>query len=143
MKVDGIPEIDPAIVEAVDQAMGQLNETQREIIRERFFEGLAIREIAVRREMDECQVIGIIYESKRVLKTLLADFVKTRWGIEPIGICRICSHKRREEIEDILLNIGKRDSWGTVSRRIEKKTGERIHPPQILKAHLKHMQRER
>ena len=96
--------IDHEIIEHVGNALKKLDPDLENIIRERFFAGLSVSEISKRNDLDEKEIIKLIYEGKRQLKMFLADFVKKRWGIEPSGICRICIHPEQEIINNILLN---------------------------------------
>jgi hypothetical protein len=130
---------DPELVEAVDRALLQLVPDLRRLIRERYFESLTVKEISERNHLPEAETIAGIYEAKRRLKMLLAEFVRKRWGIETKEVCRICIHPQKEKIEAILQNRKKTESWGSTCRRVKRLLGERIHPPQILKAHIKHM----
>lgn len=130
---------DPDIIEAVSEALKTLDPETERLIRERFFEGLSLNEIANRNNIDVREVVRSLYEGNRQLKILLSDFVKRKWGIKPNGICRICGHPKRTEIEGILNKRDNSRSWGQVCRAVEKATGERFQPPQILKAHIKHM----
>ncbi|MEE9555152.1 MAG: sigma-70 family RNA polymerase sigma factor [candidate division Zixibacteria bacterium] len=130
---------DPEIIEAVTEALKRLPPETERLIRERFFEGLSLSEIAERSDIDFKEVVRAIYEGKRQLKILLSEFVKRRWGIKPEGICRVCGHPKRKEIERIVIKCNRSRSWGEICAAVEKATGERFHPPQILKAHIKHM----
>jgi hypothetical protein len=132
-------EPDPELVEAVDKALLRLDPDLRRLIRERYFEGLTVGEISERNNLPEPQAIAGIYEAKRRLKVLLADFVRKRWGIEVTGVCSICSHPRKEEIENALRARKSTESWGSTCRKIEQLIEERIQPPQVLKAHIRHM----
>lgn len=135
------PSPDPELVAAVGSALKKLEPKLSEIIHERVYEGRKISEIAVNLNKSEKDITALLYEAKRQLKILLADFVKQRWGIETKGNCRICNHDSREKIEKILITKKENDSWRQSTAKIQKAVGERFHPPQILKAHLKHMKR--
>jgi hypothetical protein len=130
---------DPAIVEAVNDAMESLDPHLRQIVFERYFEGLSIPEISARNGVEEKEVSRSLYKARRKLRTLLAAFVRDRWKIETKGICRICSHPQKRQIENILRKIDSSESWGEICGRIKAEIGEYFHPPQILKAHLIHM----
>ena len=130
---------DPDVVKAVRAAIEKLNPEIRQVVRERYFECLSLAEMAGRRGLEEKEMAKSVYEANRQLKLMLADFVGRRWGIKPRGICRICGHPRRAIIEEILRNIKGSESWAKISRLVESAVGERFHPPQVLKAHLKHM----
>lgn len=130
---------DPELVEAVSEALLTLSPDLRRIICERYFEGLTIGEISERNQLAETEAISRIYEARRRLKMLLAEFVRKRWGITVEGVCRICAHRKKEEIETILRTRRPSESWGSTCRRVERLLKERVQPPQILIAHMKHM----
>lgn len=133
---------DPELIKTVDKALERLESDLRQIIHERYFEGLSVPQIAERNDISEKEAVKRIYEAKRQLKMMLAEFVRKRWGLQVKGVCRICTHEQKETIDTILQNIKGGESWRRICRKIEKAIGERIHPPQILKAHLKHMNRK-
>ncbi len=141
LKIAPSPNPDPELAAAVGSALKKLEPELTEIIRERVYEGRKISEIALNLNKSEKDIIALLYEAKRQLKILLADFVKQRWGIETKGNCRICAHASREIIENILTIKKENDSWRQITAKIQEATGERFHPPQILKAHLKHIKR--
>lgn len=130
---------DPDIIKAVTEALKRLKPETERLVRERFFEGLSLAEIADRNNIDVREVVRSLYEGKRQLKILLSDFVKRKWEITPDGLCRVCGHPKRTEIEEILIKRDSSQSWGKICRMVEKATGTRLQPPQILKAHIKHM----
>jgi hypothetical protein len=130
---------DPEVAEAVRQALLNVSPELRRLIRERYFEGLTIGEISERNHLAERETVRRIYEAKRQLKMVLAGFVKKRWGIEVKGLCRICTHAEREKIEAVLRTRKKTESWGSTCRKVQDLLKERIQPPQVLKAHMKHM----
>lgn len=96
-------------------------------------------QIAERNDISEKEVVKRIYEAKRQLKMMLAEFVRKRWGLQIKGVCRICTHPQKETIDTILRNIDDGESWRKICREVENAIGDRIYPPQILKAHMKHM----
>lgn len=133
---------DPELIETVNEALERLESDLRQIVHERYFEGLTVPQIAERNEITEKEVIKRIYEAKRQLKMMLAEFVRRRWGLQIEGVCKICRHPQREMIDSILRNKNDGDSWRRICKKIEEDVGDRIHPPQILKAHIKHMNRK-
>jgi hypothetical protein len=134
---------DPELVTRVDEAIEELEPNMRDIIRMRFYDGMSTKEIAHNLGKPEKNVVGIIYEAKRQLKFLLAEFVNKRWGLDVNSLCKICVHPERGEIEKVLKSKSQKKSWKKIIERVHFATGERFHPPQILKAHLKHMNHTR
>lgn len=134
---------DPELELKVNEALNRLEPALRELIRMRFYEGASEREVAERLGKPEKEIVGMIYEAKRQLRNHLAEFVNKRWGLETAGICRICAHPERAAIEDILKSRSRNESWKKTTERVFRATGEKFHPPQVLKAHLKHMRNKK
>ena len=133
------PEPDPEWTARVRDALQQLEPFLEQVMRMRFYDGATIPELARSLQKTEKEISGALYEAGRQMKILLAGYVTKKWGLEIEGICRICVHPMKAVIEKILKNKGRNESWKNVTDRIREATGERFHPPQILKAHLKHM----
>ena len=133
------PKTDPELASQVDEALKRLEPALRDIIRMRFYDGISIREIADRLGRPEKEIIGTIYEAKRRMRIDLAEFVRKRWGIDIGNLCKICAHPERAAIENILTSKSPDESWKKITERVYRATGERFNPPQILRAHLKHM----
>ncbi len=133
------PDPDPELITAVNEALSGLKPELRELIIKRFYEGRKISEIESELDRPEKEIMALLYEAKRQLRSLLADFARERWGIEVRKGCRICAHARRAEIEKILLGKKERDSWRKTTLKIRDAAGESFHPPQILIAHMKHI----
>ena len=129
------------LIENVNKAIKKLDPELENIIRMRFFQGLSISDISKTLNLNENEIVKLIYEGKRQLKMMLADFVKERWNIEPTGICRVCVHPEQEKINNILSKRKSKTSWAVTIRQIENAIGEKITPPQILKAHLNHIKK--
>ncbi len=132
---------DPELIETVNKGLERLEPDLRQIVHERYFEGLTVPQIAERNDISEKEVVKRIYEAKRQLKMMLAEFVRKRWGLQIKGVCKICMHPQKETIDTILRNIDDGESWRRICKKIEKAVGDKIYPPQILKAHMKHMNR--
>ncbi|UCE66180.1 MAG: hypothetical protein JSU85_15240 [Candidatus Zixiibacteriota bacterium] len=133
------PEPDPELVSKVDEALKRLGPASRDVLVMRFYDGISAGEIADRLGRPEKDIISIIYEAKRRMKIDLAEFVSKRWGIDVGNLCKICAHSERPTIENILKSKSPDESWKKITERVYRRTGERFHPPQLLKAHLKHM----
>ncbi|UCC78417.1 MAG: hypothetical protein JSW64_09010 [Candidatus Zixiibacteriota bacterium] len=133
------PKSDPELESKVSEALDRLEPALRELIRMRFYEGVSTREMAGRLDRPEKEIVGMIYEAKRQLRIQLAEFVNRRWGLETASFCGICAHPKRATIEKILKFRSRNESWKKTTERVFRATGEKFHPPQVLKAHLKHM----
>jgi len=139
LEVLAAPEPDPELVSNVNTALEQLEPALQEILKLKYYEGATTGEIALALDKPEKEIISLIYEAKRQMRFHLAEFVNKRWGIKSGRLCRICIHPRRAAIESILIGKSQSESWGKITDRIYEAGEERFHPPQILKAHLKHM----
>ena len=136
-------EADPELVAEVNRALEQLEPRFKELLKMWYYDGARIKDMAQVFDMSESEISGLLYEAKRQMKILLADFVKKRWGVDAGGLCRICAHPRRDDIEEILSARGRNESWRSINDRLSEVVGEKFQPPQILKAHIKHMNRNR
>ncbi len=130
---------DPVLVDTVSNAMNRLDPGSQQLIYEIFYQGHSLSGIASRDGIPLNELNRRFYEIKRQLKMILGDFVKNRWGLNVTGTCRICSHPRKEAIDRVILAKNDSESWGQICKNLESITGEKFYPPQILKAHLKHI----
>jgi hypothetical protein len=137
------PDPDPELLSRVNEALEQLHPEHRELLKMWYYDGARMRDIARVLDKSEKEIKELLYEAKRQMKILLADFVRKRWGVGTKGICRICSHPQRNIIERILSNKVSGESWRKINDNIFKAIGTRFQPPQILKAHLKHMKQKK
>lgn len=130
---------DPNLIQVVRQAISELPQTNREILEARIYEGLSFREIGVRQKIPRKLAYSEYVAALAILKIHLSEFARQRWNLKIDGICRICTHNKRDEIERLLQNKRKNESWGRFCRRLEQNIGEFFHPPQILINHLRHI----
>jgi len=130
---------DSALVKAVNRAMRKLPAQQRQIIKDRFYRGMTISQIADAQGFTEKQAVAALYMAKRRLQVLLVDFARRRWGINKSGACRICIHPKQKIINRLLNEKSKSESWRAFNIRLSKVIGERINPPRSLIAHLAHI----
>lgn len=137
------PDTDPELITRVNEALEKLEPELRRLLKMRYYDGARIRHIAGALNKSENEITGLLYEAKRQMKILLADFVRKRWGVESSGICRICAHPKRAVIEKILSTRKRSESWRAINGRIFEAVGESFQPPQILRAHLRHMNKKR
>jgi IS30 family transposase len=136
------PEPDPELETGVDEALKRLRPDLQLILRMRFYEGVPIREIADQLDRTESDISCSIYEARRQMKVLLAEFAKNRWGLEIKGLCKICVHPQKSTIEKIIAGKKNEESWKKIIEKIYCAVGERFQPPQVLKAHLRHIKPE-
>jgi hypothetical protein len=129
---------DPELVRAVNSAMQKLPIRLRYIVIDKFYRGMTISQIAQCHGINRRRAEADIYEAKRLLRYHLADFVRDRWDIKVSGICKLCTYPKSGTIERMLKGKKDSESWGSFGKRLSKVIGERINPPRVLIAHLKH-----
>jgi hypothetical protein len=127
------------VEEAVDAALAKLSPDMKMLVLDRFYRGLSVARIASENGMTVNSASASLHDALRLLRLVLMDFAARRWDISRITTCRICRHPRKETIESLLRTRRKSQSWGAFCKRLERAIGERIQPPQILIAHLRHM----
>jgi hypothetical protein len=130
---------DPGLVLAVRRALKNLSATHREIVEARLYDCLTFSQIALRLNMTERNARASYYAARQALKLSLAHFVEKRWQVKPDGICRICTHPRRVQIEKLLSQKTQSETWSAFGRKLEREIGEIIKPPKILIAHQMHI----
>jgi hypothetical protein len=133
---------DPELVLNVNRALAKLDPLLQDILKGRYYDGETIDALAVRYGISGKEIKRLVYEAVRQMRFHLGEFVRKRWGIDAGDTCRVCAHPLRGQIEEILRDRKPAESWRIVTEKIRKATGERFHPPQILKAHINHTARE-
>ena len=129
----------PDIKNAVGKALQELPPMLRNLITDRHFRGLKLTEIARENGISVKAARAELHEAERLLRQRLAEFAGARWKLAKVSVCRICKHPRKALIECLLASKRDSESWGAFCRRLEKRIGERVHPPRILITHLGHM----
>jgi hypothetical protein len=130
---------DPMLARAVHRALRRLPAQQRQIVKDRFYRGMTISQIADAHGLTEKQAVAALYVAKRRLQALLADFARQRWGAKKSQSCRICTHPKQTLINRLLDEKSNSESWGAFNIRLSKVIGERINPPRLLITHLAHI----
>jgi hypothetical protein len=139
VEVFRVTSTDPALIDAVQRALNTLPSQLREIIIQKIYLGMSIGQIARLRGVQERQILSDYGEAKRKLRFHLAGFVRERWGINADGICRLCGHPNAALIEKMLQKKRPSESWGSFCKRLSKSLDEKIGPPKVLIAHIKHL----
>ena len=134
------PDPDPEIDFEVNQAMERIDPALRDLLKARYYDGKTLSELAAEFGIDDKNVRRLLYKAVREMKIQLADFVRRRWGIENAHVCWVCVHPERDKIEAILREKSESNSWRHITERIFEAAGRRFPPPQVLKAHMAHME---
>ena len=129
----------PQVDTEVRRALQKLRPDLRSLISNYFFDGISISSIAAEEGISEKEIRLRLQLAKRQLRYMLCNFVKTRWGIKAARKCQICLHPNRKDIDRLLLAKPENETWGAFGRRLAASTGQHFHPPQVLIAHLKHI----
>jgi len=140
------PEDDPELEELRDIIRNEvlaLENPGREIIIRLHFERMNAADVAAEIGLSPETVVRIGREALLILKSRLQQTVGKRWPkiSESAGICPICTHPRRTEIERIASAKTDGESWGSINRKIKKNVGLVFRPPMILINHLKYHRR--
>ena len=131
-----------AIKRVVRRAVKKLSEEERIFIEKFYFEFKSYQEIA-----------GIlkkrIYKLERIhrraldkMRILLSDFVKERFKLEVSQKtdCLICNSPFRQELDELIKNKKKKETYGRLIRIFKQKYGLDIKTPQVIIGHQrKHM----
>lgn len=139
IEVIEIPEPAPELVSAVKNAIQQLPDDYQAIITYLFYDGLTFDEIAQKLELPPELVMNKYQLAANQLRIFLHGFVEKRWGIRHT-VCCVCIHPQCERINRILRRKSPEETWSSFNRRLEGSVGAKFNPPQILIAHLKHIE---
>lgn len=132
----------PPVDTEVHKALQKLRPDLQSLISDYYFDGVSISSIAAGEGISEKEIRLHLRLAKRHLRYMLCNFVKLRWGIKAARKCQICSHPKRKDIDRLLQAKSENETWGAFGRRLAAATGQHFHPPQVLIAHLKHINME-
>jgi len=129
----------PDIKNAVGKALQELPPKLRNLITDRHFRGLSMADVARENGITIKSARAGLHEAERQLRQRLAEFAGARWKLAKVSVCRICKHPKKAVIERLLASKKDSESWGVFCRRLERRIGERVHPPRVLITHFGHM----
>lgn len=127
------------IIEAVNEAVSQMGEQEREFVVLYYVMGRNCRQIAEDSGRAMYKLEALHTRVVKQLRTLLADFVSEEFGIkvDRTNTCLICNSPFRAEI-DQLLSLKKEDeTWRESIKVIKESYQIRIKTPQTLIGHIK------
>jgi len=139
-KPDGRHEI---LRREVREAVAKLAYHQREFIECFYFMGETYEQIERRLGKERYKLERIHHQALERLRFLLADFVEAHFGIkvERPHRCPICSHPKKDEIEEILERKKPEESWRPTLEILRTEFDLKITAVQTVIAHVrKHMQ---
>ncbi len=131
---------DKQVVSAVRKALEQLEPFEQDFIESYYFQGKTYREIAKFQNRRISRIEGLHRRSLAKLKKYLARFVKERFDIDAeIGSdCIICSSDYKEEIDKLIKNKKKQETWKNIIKILKEKYQIQIKTPQVLIGHQKY-----
>lgn len=124
----------------IADAIGKLEPNLRDIIHQRYWENLTLKQIATYNNISTSEVKTRIRQAHMILRPLLIDYVASRWHFSPRGYCLVCRHEKRGIIDSLLRQKPAMQTWGEFGRILEIAIGEKINPPRYLIVHLSHIQ---
>ncbi len=126
----------------VRKAVEKLTPEERVFIEQYYFEFKSYREIAEILKKKVYKLERIHRRALDKLRILLADFVKTRFKLEvpQKTDCVICRSPFHTELDELIKNKKKEDTYIPLIRTIKQKYGIAIKTPQVIIGHQrKHM----
>jgi hypothetical protein len=133
-------EKDEELEKVVADAIGHLAPDLKDIIHQRYWEQLTLKQIAIYNDISTAEVKSRIRRAQTLLRPLLIDFAASRWHFKPSGYCLICRHSKRDIIDRLLRQKPPLQTWGEFGRILELAIGEKINPPRLLIVHLSHFE---
>jgi hypothetical protein len=133
-------EKDEDLEKVVADAIGHLAPDLKDIIHQRYWENLTLKQIATYNNNSTTEVKSRIRQAHAFLRPLLIDYVASRWHFKPRGYCLVCRHQKRSIIDSLLRQKPAMQTWGEFGRILEIAIGEKINPPRYLIVHLSHIQ---
>ena len=125
---------------AVRNALNMLSEEEREFIIRFHFMGENYREISEKSGRSLYKLAALHKRAYKKLYGNLAVFVKNRFHIETEveNLCPLCHSPHLKEINDIIKNRDKSQTWKSIIQILKTKYGIKISTPQILVGHEKY-----
>lgn len=130
------------LISAVQKALNNLSEDERELMIRFYFMGESYVEISEMSNRAVYKLVAFHSRTLRKLKKSLALFAKETYQIEtePEISCPICESSFTNEINRLILKRDRKRTWKPVLDKIKKYYGIVIHTPQILIGHEKYHQ---
>jgi hypothetical protein len=139
-KTDSESERQRLIREVVESALSKLSDNERELIEQYHFMGRSYQEIAERSGRTIHRLESLHQRTLKKLRSALAPLVKQLYGL---GVstdpdCPICSSPHRPEIDLLIRERERFDTWRPLMRVLKDRFGITITTPQTLIGHEKY-----
>lgn len=124
----------------VAEAMKQLSDDEREFIARFYFMGESYRRISKMSGRAVYKLEALHGRSIRKLRRYLASFVENTYGLrtDRRKECLICSSPFLHEIDRLIANRDRTETWKPIIRTLRAKYGLRVVSPQLLIGHEKY-----
>ena len=127
------------IINAVQEALEELDPTERLIVEKHHFQGETLVDIA--RQLDR-KAGAVVNSHRRALRTLrkhLSRFAATEFGINgEAPKCPICNCPEREAVDALIAAKRPEEPYGLLMRQLRKQFGLEIRSPQTIIGHQKY-----
>jgi len=122
---------------AVQCALGQLEDEERELIVRHHIMGESIRRIARQSGRDIHRVESLHHSGMGKLRKMLAPMVKELFGVETAKRedCPVCSSAHFRQLERIIRDRDRRQTWQPIMRLFRRRYNLVIKCPQVLVGH--------
>ncbi len=130
----------PKIIKVVREALDKLTEKERNFIERYYFKGESLQEIAKSTKLNKTRLTAIHLRAIRKLRKYLDPFVQQEFGIttEHDHICPICMSPHLKEINRVIGNKRKEETWKNIIKILKTEFNLQIKSPQILIGHQKY-----
>jgi DNA-binding CsgD family transcriptional regulator len=130
--------------EAVQRELERLTFDEREFVELYWFQGKSTQEIGELLGRKPYKLEGLNKRIIRKLRNRLAEFVRKEFEleIEAEYDCGICEHKRRREIDKILLAKKPEETYRRIIGILKNEFGISIKTPQVIIGHIKYHTKE-
>jgi hypothetical protein len=128
------------IIAAVREAIARLSPLEQEFIERHYFCGQSCASIASALDRKEKRIETIHRQAVIKLRKYLAGFVRKQFRIDvEIGPhCPICNSSRKAEIDRLIKNKKKEETWKKIIKMLKKDYSVIIRTPQVLIGHQKY-----
>jgi len=132
------------IRQAVRGELKKLAFHEREFVELYWFQGRSLNEIAALLGKKPYKLECLNKRIRRKLRSLLADFVNSEFGlrIAEDDRCPLCSHPEKDRIDNLLKSKKPEDTFRRIIQILKTDFGIRVSTPQVIIGHLKYHIRE-
>lgn len=141
-RTDGVEEGERVqrIREAVQAALAELSEDERELMERLHFMGQTIPELAQNSGRARHKLEAMYNRAVRKLRRRLTPLVKEMFGLESGRDlkCPICGSPHRAAIDRMIAARDPTATWRPVIQQIQRRFGIKLRAPQVLIGHYKY-----